>query len=124
MVVDQGHDFPPEVRDKLNTFGSDMWLYRQHDGETTRALNSYLGEVRGFVTARSCAIVVSFMRDHRFQYLTPRIRITPRDLVGTRLANPKHLHFICSPERALTIIAELEELLWDSVTIFEPIPVR
>lgn len=58
----------------------------------------------------------------RFEYTTPRIRITPKDLEGTRLANAKTLHFICSPSRALAIMSEVEEG-WKPITIYEPIPV-
>ena len=58
----------------------------------------------------------------RFEYTTPRIRITPKDLEGTRLANAKTLHFICSPTRALAIMSEVEEG-WEPTTIYEPIPV-
>ena len=59
-----------------------------------------------------------------FEYLTPRIRITPRDLIGTPLAEPRTLHFICSPQRAHVICAELKELDWTPTTVYEPIPVR
>jgi hypothetical protein len=60
----------------------------------------------------------------RFQYSTPRIRLTPNDLRGTPLANPKMLHFICSPTRASVIMSEVEAEGWKPITIYEPIPVR
>ncbi|RDB23298.1 Uncharacterized protein C16C9.01c [Hypsizygus marmoreus] len=108
MVVDRGYDFPDSIRKQLLAYGSDMWMFRNQPGsKTTRALNSYVGEHRNF------------------EYLTPRIRITPRDLIGTRIAKPKILHFICSPSRASAIMAEVGEIAdWYPTTIYEPIPDR
>jgi len=60
-----------------------------------------------------------------FQYLTRRIRITPRDLTDTPLFWPTTLHFICSPTRAAVITAEVAQLEgWSPVSIYEPIPDR
>ncbi|EIW61851.1 Ribokinase-like protein [Trametes versicolor FP-101664 SS1] len=108
MIIDRGNDFPSHIQGVLDAFGSDMWLFRDNpDRGTARARNSYQGESRGF------------------EYLTPRIRITPRDLVGTRLARPRIIHFICSPERASAIMAEVkEERDWYPITVYEPIPFR
>ncbi|KZV75424.1 Ribokinase-like protein [Peniophora sp. CONT] len=106
MVVDAGADFPPEMRTTLDVYGRDMWRFRPSSQGTTRALNKYHGELRGF------------------EYLTPRIRITPRDLVGTPLAEPRVLHFICSPQRAHVIVSELKELGWSPTSVYEPIPDR
>jgi len=59
----------------------------------------------------------------RFKYLTPRVRLTPRDLKGTAFDRPKSLHFICSPTRALAIVSEINEVEgWSPTTIYEPIP--
>jgi len=103
MIVDRGHDFPSSIQQKLDSFGGDMWLFRDDNQRaTTRALNSYKGENRGF------------------EYLTPRIRLTPRDLTSTKLERPRMLHFICSPSRALNIVSEIEG--WSPTTIYEPIP--
>ncbi|KAJ7283869.1 Ribokinase-like protein [Mycena rebaudengoi] len=106
MIIDRGPDFPPSMETQLAAYGS-VWMYRSQTVGTTRAMNTYRG-------------------DHRsFDYLTPRIRITPRDLEGTRLARPKTLHFICSPARASTIMSEVREIdAWDPTTIYEPIPDR
>jgi len=61
----------------------------------------------------------------RFKYLTPQVRLTPRDLNGTALHRPKILHFICSPTRALTIVSDVREVEgWSPITIYEPIPYR
>ncbi|EPQ59546.1 Ribokinase-like protein [Gloeophyllum trabeum ATCC 11539] len=108
MIIDRGTDFPLWIQEKLDSYGPTMWLFRDHaDRGTTRALNSYKGDLRGF------------------KYLTSRIRITPRDLAGTRLAHPTALHFICSPSRAAVITSEVHaEPGWDPITIYEPIPDR
>ncbi|KIM91056.1 hypothetical protein PILCRDRAFT_765050 [Piloderma croceum F 1598] len=108
MVVDRGQDFPPSIQTKLDSYGSDMWLFRDHsDVGTTRAINSYKGDERSF------------------SYLTPRIRITPKDLTNTKLAQPSILHFICSPTRAASILSDVREIDgWFPTTIYEPIPDR
>ncbi|KAJ3867866.1 Ribokinase-like protein [Lentinula novae-zelandiae] len=107
MIVDKGYDFPSEIENKLKAYGDQMWLFRpQNEARTTRAMNIYRGDHRGF------------------EYLTPRIRITPRDLTNTALDRPRMLHFICSPLRASTIISEAEEEGWNPLTIYEPIPDR
>lgn len=108
MIVDRGNDFPQDVQDKLLSYGANIWHFRNRDDRgTTRALNSYRGDSRGF------------------QYLNPRIRLTPRDLHETRFAWPRALHFICSPTRALEIISEVEQVdRWEPTMIFEPIPYR
>ncbi|KAI3596680.1 host-pathogen interaction-related protein [Moniliophthora roreri] len=108
MVVDRGRDFPEAMQSDLEKYGKEMWHFRDRkDGVTTRALNSYRGECRGF------------------NYLTPRLRITPRDLEGTKLEKPTMLHFICSPTRASAIISEVREVKdWNPITIYEPIPDR
>ncbi|TFK76126.1 Ribokinase-like protein [Pluteus cervinus] len=109
MVVDRGFDFPSDIQSRLLEYGPEMWFFREqaNGGGTTRALNSYRGEQRGF------------------RYLTPRTRITPRDLEGTRLEKPEFLHFICSPSRALAIMSEVQSIQgWNPTTIYEPIPDR
>ncbi|KAJ7781450.1 Ribokinase-like protein [Mycena metata] len=107
MIIDRGSDFPPSFESKLAEFGSEMWTYRNQPGGTTRALNTYQGDQRSF------------------DYITPRIRITPQDLQGTRLENAKTLHFICSPSRASVIMSQAREILdWNPIVIYEPIPDR
>lgn len=104
--MDKGNDFPIPIERKLLEYGQDMWLFRdQPHHSTTRANNSYKGEHRGF------------------EYIAPRIRLTPKDLEGTKLEKPKILHFICSPSRALAISSEVGGA-WKPITIFEPIPDR
>ncbi|KAI9466751.1 Ribokinase-like protein [Lactarius psammicola] len=108
MIVDKGVDFPPEIDAALKAYGEDMWLFRdQSPAGTTRALNQYKGDHRGF------------------QYLTPRMRITPRDLIETSLFRPATLHFICSPTRAAVIVSQVAEVEdWSPISVYEPIPDR
>ncbi|CAG7849441.1 SubName: Full=Uncharacterized protein {ECO:0000313/EMBL:KIM33423.1} [Serendipita indica DSM 11827] len=106
MIVDKGFDFQSSVLEQLSEYGRDMWIYREHaDRGTTRALNLYRGEHRGF------------------EYLTPRLRITPKDFTSAQRA--RYLHFICSPTRAQEIMREVHGIAdWNPVTIYEPIPDR
>ncbi|KAJ3555146.1 hypothetical protein NM688_g2740 [Phlebia brevispora] len=108
MIVDRGHDFPSNIQSRLDSYGEGMWLYRDDASRgTTRALNEYRGDLRGF------------------KYLTPRVRITPRDLIDTTLDRPNMLHFICSPSRASAIMSEVHEReSWTPTSIYEPIPDR
>lgn len=60
----------------------------------------------------------------RFEYLTPRVRLTPNDLQGTPFERPTTLHFICSPARAAVILSEVKAVdEWSPIIIYEPIPV-
>ncbi|RPD61875.1 Ribokinase-like protein [Lentinus tigrinus ALCF2SS1-7] len=108
MIIDRGHDFPAHIQDALNVYGADMWQFRDDPNRgTTRALNAYKGEHRGF------------------EYLTPRLRITPHDLLDTKLSHARVLHFICSPTRAAAIMSEVKRVeKWHPTTVYEPIPDR
>ncbi|KAF8592543.1 Ribokinase-like protein [Ramaria rubella] len=109
MVVDRGADFPSEILDVLLSYGKDMWLFRKREREgTTRALNKYTGQHRGF------------------EYLTPRVRINPKDLIGfPHFSRPSQIHFICSPARAMEVVHEIKGIdSWKPLTIYEPIPER
>ncbi|CEL58137.1 putative protein C16C9,01c OS=Schizosaccharomyces pombe (strain 972 / ATCC 24843) GN=SPAC16C9.01c PE=4 SV=1 [Rhizoctonia solani AG-1 IB] len=109
QIVDRGFDFPISVQQELDHYGPDMWHFRdQPDSKTTRAVNRYIGETRDF------------------DYLTPRIRLTPKDLVGTSLQSPSQIHFVCSPARASQILHDADQYGTKDrkpFTIYEPIPV-
>ncbi|CAE6526876.1 unnamed protein product [Rhizoctonia solani] len=110
QVVDRGDDFPASVQKELDNYGSEMWYFRdQPNNKTTRAVNRYTGELRDF------------------DYLTPRIRLTPKDLPGTPLESPRQIHFVCSPTRATRIMEDVDMYGakgWKPFTIYEPIPFR
>lgn len=49
MIIDRGIDFPPAIQEKLESYGTKMWLFRDHaDRATTKALNYYKGDHRGY----------------------------------------------------------------------------
>ncbi|ELU43167.1 PfkB domain-containing protein [Rhizoctonia solani AG-1 IA] len=65
--------------------------------------------------------------DMCFEYLTPRIRLTPKDLAGTPLESPRQIHFVCSPTRAYQIMQDADTYGvkdWKPFVIYEPIPFR
>ena len=52
MIVDKGPDFPEDILERLTSYGKEMWFFRdQKSAQTTRALNKYIGEHRGYVFA-------------------------------------------------------------------------
>ncbi|CAE6424154.1 putative protein C16C9,01c [Rhizoctonia solani AG-1 IB] len=110
QIVDRGSDFPATVQRQLDHYGPEMWHFReQPENKTTRAVNRYTGELRDF------------------DYLTPRIRLTPKDLPGTPLESPRQIHFVCSPTRASQIMQDVDAYGakdWKPFTIYEPIPSR
>lgn len=126
MIVDRGCDWKDEDQAVLDQFNrtppssskdGSMWYYRSRPDKTTRAVNRYTGEIRGF------------------DYLSPKIRLEPKDLLQCSPVQPPQLpvwiHLICSPERALETIAQIEEILekeggdekknWPNL-VYEPIP--
>jgi hypothetical protein len=142
MIVDKGMDFPPEMDAALRAYGEDMWFFRdQSPAGTTRAVNRYQGDHRGcvplfflfscffapsrqLIAYRVFLCVCPFGPRKSFQYLTPRLRITPRDLLGTCLSHPATIHFICSPSRAAVIMSQVAEVeAWSPISVYEPIPV-
>lgn len=143
IVVDRGSDWPKEVQDKLDKFG-EMWTFRNNQDQlTTRALNLYKGEHRGESTDSSSAEeaytlfkgpflaqipLITAKPPTDFQYLTPRRRLEPIDLPPS-LRRSTHLHFVCSPSRALVIHSQLLPPLnatstWSPSLVYEPIPDR
>lgn len=52
MIVDKGYDFPSDIESKLKLYGDDMWFFRPRtQAQTTRALNIYKGDQRGYVSS-------------------------------------------------------------------------
>lgn len=47
LLIDRGTDWNEDLQKQLDHFGKEMWVYRDVDRLTTRALNRYRGEVRG-----------------------------------------------------------------------------
>ena len=59
LIVDRGDDFPPEFSSELEGFGKEMVYFRQRDGKTSRALNTYSGKRIG------CVLVVAWLKKER-----------------------------------------------------------
>jgi sugar/nucleoside kinase (ribokinase family) len=134
ILVDRGSDWQKKVEEELETYGREMWHYREKPEElTTTALNLYTGEHRGsslFSLFHPCTLALSiypptpakhcfpnffllfpgdltfssFLPD--FKYLTHRARLEPIDLPPS-LRTARYLHFVCSPTRALVIHSQL-----------------
>jgi hypothetical protein len=67
----------------------------------------------------SCSSIIVITR---FEYLTPRIQLTPRDFVNTKLARARALHLICASSRAASIVAEVHGVPgWTPEIIYEPV---
>lgn len=51
LLIDRGSDWDfDKIQGKLDVYG-DVWIYREKEGETTRALNLYAGNHRGKLTS-------------------------------------------------------------------------
>ncbi|PWN97131.1 Ribokinase-like protein [Tilletiopsis washingtonensis] len=119
-VIDAGPDFPAALRNTLEAFNAaagasspsrgGMWAWRSRPDGTTRAVNVYRGQHRGF------------------EYLSPRLRLEPSDIAACSPCGrlPRWLHCICAPDRLLAIVAQLRQLRSDDMDaqriVWEPIP--
>ncbi|GAC99066.1 hypothetical protein PHSY_006663 [Pseudozyma hubeiensis SY62] len=122
MIIDRGVDWRTTDQDVLDRFNrtpssssgpSSMWYYRSRPDRTTRAVNIYRGEHRGF------------------DYLSPKIRLEPSDLLQCSPSIPPKLpewiHLICSPGRALETISQIDAIVAEDGSgfpklVYEPIP--
>lgn len=121
MIVDRGCDWKSEHQQVLDCYDQtpkeatsrSMWHFRKRPDGTTRAVNLYTGDQRGF------------------EYLSPKIRLDPSDLFRCSPLTPPRLpdwiHLICSPERALQAIAEMRGICEQAgqpfpKLVYEPIP--
>jgi len=67
MIVDKGYDFPEDIENKLLNYGKEMWMFRQQpDCSTTRAINSYRGENRGYEATFDRQVYVKFEQSISF----------------------------------------------------------
>lgn len=109
-IVDKGRDFPDSLTTIITSWGSGVYYRDDFSRETTRGWNFYENE------------------DHRkFKYLTPKKQITVQDWFDiwgrNTLAQMKCIHLLCSPERCLQILDELQQLHSNQlVFVWEPIP--
>lgn len=116
MTVDRGSDFTNDIQEKLDVYSQpsqphSLWRFRQRKDRTTKAINIYRGQERGFA------------------YLSPKIRLDPVDLLDDlHTTLPPFIHCICSPERASEMIKQIKQMpdKWPAGRqpnlIWEPIP--
>lgn len=116
MTVDRGSDFTKSIQETLNMYSKpsqthSLWRFRQRKDGTTKAVNIYRGQERGFA------------------YLSPKIRLDPIDLLDDEHPKlPPFIHCICSPERAFEMIKQINNMpdKWPAGRkpnlIWEPIP--
>ncbi|GAB1736356.1 hypothetical protein NU219Hw_g7018t1 [Hortaea werneckii] len=110
-IVDEGPDFPPELRSIIASWETGVHM-RPRDGPTTRGWNGY-GE-----------------NEHRaFKYLTEKKRLTAADLTP-QLLKSKSFHLICSATRLITEVTSIldrrRQAFGENVPrplmIWEPVP--
>ncbi|KAL8725530.1 MAG: hypothetical protein Q9181_006383 [Wetmoreana brouardii] len=91
LVIHQGHDFPPKIRETIDMWDTDCQFVQTPNRATTRAYNRY--EPNG----------------HRaFHYLNDKIRIDENTLTSEQLAS-KTYHLICSPKRCISLVQGIRE---------------
>ncbi|KAL8700271.1 MAG: hypothetical protein Q9201_005542 [Fulgogasparrea decipioides] len=122
LVIHQGHDFPPNIRETIDLWDTDCQFVQTPNRATTRAYNRY--EPNG----------------HRaFRYLNEKVRIDENTLTSEQLAS-KTYHLICSPKRCINLVQGIKErrkylaetystddqaatrLTEDPVFVWEPMP--
>ncbi|BEJ15674.1 hypothetical protein CspHIS471_0502790 [Cutaneotrichosporon sp. HIS471] len=115
MIVDYTPEtLPASMKAQLESYGTDMWAWRErHDGAgTTRAVNRYNGQVRGF------------------EYLSAPLLLTPRALLDTDFQSPlpDWLHLVSYPARADQVIQDIAAMSaeidggWEPGLVWEPEP--
>ncbi|RPA74723.1 Ribokinase-like protein [Ascobolus immersus RN42] len=104
-IVDAGEDFPAALREEVERCEM-RTVVRRREGRTTRGWNSYVEGERAF------------------KYLSPKLRLEPKDLHQTGLYPFKSIHIICSPTRLRHILDEMTHLFpeQDPIIVFEPVP--
>ncbi|CCG83537.1 putative PfkB family carbohydrate kinase [Taphrina deformans PYCC 5710] len=109
FVVDYGNDVPGSVETTIDGLGLSLLVRRDNRRKCTRGLNTYRGSLR------------------HFEYLTPKIRITPSQLTPSFLRS-RTFHLISSPDRTTAQMQELGRLRRDlgcaddALSLWEPVP--
>ncbi|KAL8685299.1 MAG: hypothetical protein Q9218_007852 [Villophora microphyllina] len=85
-VVHQGHDFPPRIEERIDSWNTNCQLIKTPDRPTTRAYNKY--EPNGY---------------RSFHYLNEKIRINENTLTTEQLTS-KTYHLLCSSSRAIDLV--------------------
>ncbi|KAL3480304.1 Ribokinase-like protein [Aspergillus californicus] len=88
-IVDVGSDFPPEVLNAIESWGTDCVIREDQGRLTTRAWNGYGPNEK-----------------RAFRYLTPKLRLEPHMLSKSQVAS-KTFHMVCSSSRCIVIVRDI-----------------
>lgn len=109
-----GSDFPPDVEHEVQSWGTTLVLKKDATKQSSRGLLVYEDDTFGPKT---------------FDYITPPIKATPRDLVNTSLLTAQTFHFFGHPEEIIEQVPELIRLrrehdpsLPHPLIVWEPLP--
>ncbi|KAL9131616.1 MAG: hypothetical protein Q9217_000504 [Psora testacea] len=89
-VVHLGHDFPKDVLTEIHPWGTHVKYIEKPERPTTRARNTYSGELRSF------------------EFLTPKIQVDHTMLDGDLLQS-QVFHIIGTPERCIDVVKGILE---------------
>ena len=84
-VVHVGYDFPFSIRKEIESWNIHTRFVETPNRRTTRALNTYAGDLRGF------------------EFLTPKIQVD-HTMLGDELIDAQVFHIIGTPERCISIV--------------------
>ena len=106
-----GYDFPREIREEIESWGTRVRWVETMERETTRAVNEYGigGESRAF------------------RYTTAKVRVDETSLTDEMVLG-RAFHMVCSPERCVSLVkgieAERDRLgcAEDAIFVWEPVP--
>ncbi|KAJ6256901.1 LOW QUALITY PROTEIN: hypothetical protein Dda_7784 [Drechslerella dactyloides] len=126
-IVDAGNDFPDDVRKDIIRWNTNVIIRENKDRKSTRggASSVELKARRGLKSSASGHNVYGPGDFRSFTYLTPKIRLTPADFVGTPLIDSLSFHLICSPARCMESVKDLHArrtIAKPPIIVWEPVP--
>lgn len=129
-IVDAGNDFPPELRDVIDSWGTSCMVRDTPWRKTTRAWNGY----DEHENRCACSSVPRFaphffgLTKEAFKYLTEKLQLNA-DSLDSKMLVSKSYHLVCSPERAIELIRAIAEkrrlldpMLEAPFWVWEPLP--
>lgn len=94
-IVDEGSDFPKEVKCYLNSWNTSVIFRKDATRLTTRGWNGYVDE---------------HQQTRSFRYLSPKKQIVIDDILNEgELIRSRSFHLICSPQRAKKIAQTIRD---------------
>lgn len=125
-IVDEGYDFPCEVKEQLSSWPVTTHFRLDQDRETTRGLNYYPNKSN---TRKDQDQDQDQDQDLRlFKFLTPKVQIKAEDWVGTFGHDAVEFkidcfHLVCSAARCKSVLDDLGRIKNRRYTvIWEPLP--